>query len=58
MTCPLWTAFKNKGFLHQEIYNNQPWPSLTLPLKMLCGVPIVAQRVKNLTYIPWPGSLC
>ena len=27
---------RNKGFLHQEVCNNQPCPSLILSLKMLC----------------------
>ena len=31
---------RNEGFQHQEVCGNQPCPSLTLPLKMLCRSPL------------------
>ena len=38
MNTMTWTyvdSWKNKGFLHQEVCNNQPCPFLNLPLKTL-----------------------
>ena len=32
-------SYKSKGFLYQEVCNNQPRPSSTLPLKRLCWNP-------------------
>ena len=30
-------SYRNTGFLHPDVYNNQPRFPLTLPLKMLCN---------------------
>ena len=41
-----------KRFLHQEICNNQPCPSFTLPLKMLCNFVHLAKS--NTSEYTWP----
>ena len=37
-------SYKNRGLLHQKFQDNQPHPSLTFPLKMLCNFGLGSSR--------------
>ena len=50
------SSYKNKGFMYQVCKNQSPpppppHPTTTLPLKIFCSVPIMAQWLKNPTSI-------
>ena len=49
---------KNKGFLHQEVCNNPPCPSLTLSLKMLCNLASGSLGYLGGIRYPFPCTAC